>query len=139
MTRGSQYTNSRRAYKIPMDGRHLAKIENGQTRVLAAPSGSHVLVAEIDWIKSAPLEVFVKEGETVSVLVYCRGLKVQNLPYLLILCGILTAFGAGVASLLGMGIGGGIAAIIFGLRTGRPRLSLASDTDQNLLTGLPSG
>ena len=124
ITRVSLSLDTKRAFKISIDGKESESIKIGESILLPVSPGSHILSAQIDWVKSRPLEIHVNEGQELLVQVDCAGFNARNIIYLLLLCSVLTALGRLTAGNFGGAIGGGIAALIVASKAGRPRLTL---------------
>lgn len=62
-----------RRYRILLDGIQVASLKEGETvRVDVAP-GSHAVQARIDWVKTPPLQVTVRQDEAVHLIVRPSG------------------------------------------------------------------
>lgn len=61
--RDSGYADLFRAYKIILDGKAVAKIQNGQQLKLEAPRGKHQIYLKLDWCRSNVLEFELGERE----------------------------------------------------------------------------
>jgi hypothetical protein len=123
ITRVSQSLDTRRAFKIYVDGKEFGGIRIGESILLPTSFGSHVLSARIDWVKSGPFEIYVNQGEELLIQVDCAGFNARNIIYILVLLGVLTSLGRLAAGNVGGAIAGGIAAFIVASRAGRPRLT----------------
>ena len=58
-----------RRYKITLDGDDVASLRVGESAEVEVPVGTHVIGAEIDWTSAPPVEVDVREHETVRLVV----------------------------------------------------------------------
>jgi hypothetical protein len=76
LQRHNEYVNSQRGYRIFIDGVEAGKIGNGETKSYAVAAGSRKVMAKIDWCGSEEIEVYVKEGESVTVAV--SGFRFSN-------------------------------------------------------------
>ncbi|OGS59159.1 MAG: hypothetical protein A3J79_04370 [Elusimicrobia bacterium RIFOXYB2_FULL_62_6] len=61
--RDSGYADLFRGYKVIIDGKVAARIQNGQTISLEAPKGKHMLYLKLDWCRSNVLEFEVGERD----------------------------------------------------------------------------
>ena len=88
VTRTTSYPDRSRAYRIVVDGQEMARLNAGQSVEIPVSSGTHSVVAKIDWCGSPTLNFSIRAGETVAF--ECgsnlRGLRVfLNLLYIIFL------------------------------------------------------
>jgi hypothetical protein len=62
------YTDKLREYHVWLDGIEVGQIRERDELRLEVPSGSHVLVARIDWCGSRPLRFEVGSADTVGLV-----------------------------------------------------------------------
>jgi hypothetical protein len=67
--RDSGYADRFRAYRIVLDGKHIGKIKDGETKELPIPSGQHNLSIRVDWLGSKTLQFTNSDGEVVTFCV----------------------------------------------------------------------
>jgi hypothetical protein len=66
MTRTTSYADRIRAYRILIDGREAARITAGETVEVPVMSGTHSVVARVDWCGSPTRHFSVDAGKTVQ-------------------------------------------------------------------------
>ncbi len=66
VTRTTSYPDRIRAYRILVGGREMAKLNAGQSVIIPVSSGTHSVVAKIDWCGSPTLTFSIRAGETVE-------------------------------------------------------------------------
>ena len=60
------YRDRVRAYKVMLDGEHVASIKAGETVTHTAPAGRHEIRMKIDWAGSPTIPFQLTEGGTAS-------------------------------------------------------------------------
>lgn len=66
ISRDNQYADRIRSYKIMIDGRYYADIENGETRRIDINPGYHMIHLTIDGGRSNRVDFHISEGETIK-------------------------------------------------------------------------
>jgi hypothetical protein len=66
--RDQGHTDRLRRYHLWLDGSEVGQIRNAQELGLEISSGSHILVARIDWCGSRPLRFEVGSSDTVILV-----------------------------------------------------------------------
>jgi hypothetical protein len=64
--RDSGYADHFRSYRIEVDGKKIADIRNGETRLLSVSPGMHHLAVRISWCGSQTLAFTVSEDDTAT-------------------------------------------------------------------------
>ena len=64
--RGKSYADSRRAYKVAVDGVVVASVREGQSVIVPLSAGSHTLRLRIDWGRSEELQFQAGPGERIT-------------------------------------------------------------------------
>lgn len=67
--RTSEFTNSLRDYQLFLDDKKIGTIANGQTKEFTTTSGTHKLIAKIDWASSPEISFSTEEGDRKEVVV----------------------------------------------------------------------
>jgi hypothetical protein len=67
LVRPSLYVDRIRSYRIMLDGKNIGKIGNNGTLEIAAPAGSIIIEARIDWARSEPLIIETVPHQTVEI------------------------------------------------------------------------
>jgi hypothetical protein len=70
-----QYKNSRRAYSVFIDDAKVGVINNDEKIEFSVNAGIHSVQVRIDWCRSKKAQVQIREGETVPLQIYTRGLR----------------------------------------------------------------
>ena len=65
--RTNEYQNAIRKINIYIDGKKAGSIENGKTIDFSVETGSHTIVAKIDWCRSQELKLECKENSINSI------------------------------------------------------------------------
>lgn len=69
LRRASEFANWLRAYQLVVDGVSVGKVRSGREVEVAIRPGYHVVELTIDWCRSNPIGLQVREGE--SCLLSC--------------------------------------------------------------------
>jgi len=65
--RQSAHPNRLRAYRLTVDGNPIESVRNGGTVTASLTPGTHRIVAQVDWITSAPLQITCSDGAPVFI------------------------------------------------------------------------
>lgn len=79
LVRVKAHPNRLRAYRILVDDREIGVVKNGETFSATLAAGRHRVIAKIDWLKSAPLEVTCVAGTTAFVRCQTSGHPIEIL------------------------------------------------------------
>ncbi|WP_164102264.1 hypothetical protein [Candidatus Laterigemmans baculatus] len=79
VSRSTSYPDRLRAYRIFVDGHEMARVNAGQCVEIPVPSGTHEVVAKVDWCGSPTLSCTAGAGEThcFEVGSNLRGLRIM--------------------------------------------------------------
>src|SRR5437016_221349 len=66
-----QFGNLWRDFKVLMDGVPVARLANGRSVMIPMSPGKHEIVATIDWCRSRPLRIMVRDGSEPCLRVRC--------------------------------------------------------------------
>ena len=72
VTRGHQFTDRLRDYKIFVNGSEVGTVSAGSELDVEVPSGPLAIEARIDWARSQPFNVDALPGDTIAVEVSNR-------------------------------------------------------------------
>jgi YD repeat-containing protein len=50
-----------------LDGRAVARLRRGQSRLIEVPAGMHVVTVSMDWLRSDPLRLVLTEESSISL------------------------------------------------------------------------
>ena len=67
--RKKEYFNFLRNYLLFLDGKKMGEIANGETKEFEISSGTHNLVAKIDWCGSPAINLNLKESDEKQLIV----------------------------------------------------------------------
>ena len=62
LTRGNNYVDKIRAYKIFIDDIYCGNIKNNETKDFEVANGSHIIYAKIDWCRSNKFNIIVSDS-----------------------------------------------------------------------------
>jgi len=67
--RTSEYINSKRDYKIYIDGQLIGTISNGETKEFETTAEQHTITAKIDWCTSPEISINISDNVTKKIKV----------------------------------------------------------------------
>jgi hypothetical protein len=71
ISRPRQLANLRREFELLLDGEPVARVGNGRCVTIPVTYGEHVVVAKIDWCRSRPVPLAVREDSEACLRVRC--------------------------------------------------------------------
>jgi hypothetical protein len=69
LKRTSRYYGSLRTLNVEIDQDKIIPLRYAEEKEIDLPSGTHTLIAKMDWARSLPLSIIIPEGQSKTVVV----------------------------------------------------------------------
>ena len=92
VSRPMEFRNGLRSYKINVDGKNIGSIASGEILEYEISSGSHDIIAKIDWCSSSNIQFNISDEETKEINVKANDKKSWVFPIIAILLFLIILF-----------------------------------------------
>ena len=83
LNRPSQWMNRMRSYKVSINGKQIGTVKNGSSEEFPVEPGNNSVECKVDWYRSRPFTMTLKEGETAYLRV--KGAMKWYIPLVLLM------------------------------------------------------